>query len=424
VFIECGDKYLKNMSSKKYLIIVLGGLILISVLGIGLFWGGYKYGLSKLPSSEAVTSVTNKSADQPQGVDFSLFWDTWKAVQEKYVGRADLNAQKMVYGAISGMVNSLGDPYSVFLEPQKAKRFMEDVQGSFDGIGAEIGLRNGFITVVKPLQGSPALRAGLKSGDKVLKIDDKDTTNLSLDEAVSMIRGPKGTTVALMVLSLADTKPKEVKIIRDTISVPILTYEITKDNFLKVSLTEFSEDAGTKFNQMVRQLSGKEIKGMIFDLRGNPGGYLEVAQDIASYFIPEGQTVVIEDFGNGKKSKTYYSFGYKTFENIPMVVLIDEGSASASEILAGALRDDRGISLVGQKSFGKGSVQELSDLPGGSKLKVTIAKWLTPKGYSIADNGLEPDIKIDLTEEDVSAGKDPQMDKAVEVLNQAVGVRK
>ncbi len=412
------------MSSKKYLIIVLGGLILISVLGTGFFWGGYKYGLSKLPSSESVTSVANKNVGQVSGVDFSLFWDTWKDVQEKYVGRKNLDAQKMVYGAISGMVNSLGDPYSVFLEPQKAKKFMEDVQGSFDGIGAEIGLRNGFITVVKPLAGSPAVRAGLKSGDKILKIDGKDATTLSLDEAISMIRGPKGTIVTLTVLSLTDTKPKEIKITRDTISVPILTYEITKDNFLKASLTEFSEDAGTKFNQMVRQLSGKEVKGMILDLRSNPGGYLEVSQDIASYFIPEGQTIVVEDFGNGQANKTYRSFGYKTFENMPMVVLVDEGSASASEILAGALRDNRGISLVGKKTFGKGSVQELNDLPGGSKLKVTIARWLTPKGYSIAENGLEPDIKVELTEEDVTAGKDPQMDRAIEVLKQAANVSK
>jgi len=396
----------------------------MSVLGAGLFWGGYRHGLSKIPSSESITSVNNKDVDQVQGVDFSLFWDTWKAVQEKYVGRANLDPQKMVYGAISGMVNSLGDPYSVFLEPQKAKKFMEDVQGSFDGIGAEIGLRNGFITIVKPLVGSPALRAGLKVGDKVLKIDGKDITSLSLDEVISMIRGPKGTTVNLTVLSLSDAKSKEVKIIRDTINVPVLTYEITKDNFLKVNLTEFSEDAGIKFNQMVRQLNGKKISGMIFDLRSNPGGYLEVSQDIASYFIPEGQTVVVEDFGNGQENKTYRSFGYKTFENIPMVVLVDEGSASASEILAGALRDDRGISLVGKKTFGKGSVQELNDLPGGSKLKVTIAKWLTPKGYSIAENGLEPDIKVDLTEEDVASGKDPQMDKAIEVLKQAVGVSK
>lgn len=409
------------MFSKKYLIAIFGGLVLISVLGAGLFWGGYKYGLSKLPSSESITSVANKSINQAQGVDFSLFWDTWKAVQEKYVGRKNLDAQKMVYGAISGMVNSLGDPYSVFLEPQKAKKFMEDVQGSFDGIGAEIGLRNGFITVVKPLPSSPALRAGLKSGDKILKIDGKDVTSLSLDEAISMIRGVKGTTVTLTVLPLTDAKTKEVKITRDTISVPILTYEITKDNFLKASLTEFSEDAGTKFNQMVRQLSGKEVKGMILDLRSNPGGYLEVSQDIASYFIPEGQTIVVEDFGNGQANKTYRSFGYKTFENMPMVVLVDEGSASASEILAGALRDNRGISLVGKKTFGKGSVQELSDLPGGSKLKVTIAKWLTPKGYSIAENGLEPDIKVELTEEDVTAGKDPQMDRAIEVLKQAIG---
>jgi len=236
-----------------------------------------------------------------------------------------------------------------------------------------------------------------------------------------MIRGLKGTTVTLTVLSLTDAKTKkEVKITRDTIDIPVLTYEITKDNFLKASLTEFSEDAGTKFNQMVRQLSGKEVRGMILDLRSNPGGYLEVSQDIASYFIPEGQTIVVEDFGNGQTNKTYRSFGYKTFENMPMVVLVDEGSASASEILAGALRDNRGISLVGKKTFGKGSVQELNDLPGGSKLKITIAKWLTPKGYSIADNGLEPDIKIDLTEEDVTAGKDPQMDKAIEVLKQAV----
>lgn len=404
-------------SFKKYVLWVLVGVLVVG----GVAYGSYQYGLGQRPSIEFVQGVSGERINEPANVDFSLFWDAWRMVQQKYVNRTDLDPQKMVYGAIEGMLNSLGDPYTTFFDPAEAQRFMEDVSGSFEGIGAEIGLRNGVITIIKPLDNSPASKAGIKSGDVILKIDGKDISNFSLDSAVSAIRGPKGTEVTLSVLHTGANKPQDISIIRDTISSPTLTYSLSSDRILTITLSEFSSDVIQKFNDMARQFATNPPRGIILDLRDDPGGYLDVAQTVASYFIPEGQTIVTESFGNGEPDTVYRSYGYHIFENTPMVVLVNGGSASASEILAGALRDDRHITLIGEKTYGKGSVQELDDLAGGTKIKITVAKWLTPSGQSIMNNGLDPDIKVDLTDQDIQAGKDPQMDKAQQVLMQAIG---
>lgn len=392
--------------------------VIIVILLAGSFYGGFWYGKNSRPSIEKVSGVFNKETGKPDSIDFSLFWDSWTQIEEKFVNRSALDYQKMVYGAIDGMVKSLGDPYTAFFPPVESKKFSEDIKGSFDGIGAEIGMRKDILIVISPLEGSPAKKAGLLAGDQILKIDDKVTADLNVDEAVNLIRGAKGTQVTLAILREGWSDTKDYKITRDVINVPILKYEIKDIGGKKIAyiqLYEFTENAANEFTKKVNEILNSNAQGIVLDLRGNPGGYLEVAVDIASWFVDGGKLVVSEDFGNGNKNE-HTSYGYKKLATYPTVVLIDQGSASASEILAGALRDDNGIKLVGEKSFGKGSVQELENLRGGTSLKVTVAKWLTPSGHSIMEQGLEPDIQVGRTQEDVDAGRDPQLDKALEML--------
>jgi len=351
----------------------------------------------------------------PEELDFSLFWETYHKLQEKFVDKGKFDVQKMIYGAISGMVKSLGDPYTVFFPPEETKRFEEDVKGVFEGVGMEIGIKKGQLQVIAPLEGTPAQREGLRAGDKILEINGKSTIDITIDEAVNLIRGPMGTEVTLTIFREEWEKPKEIKIVRGVIEVPSIKWEIKDGDIVYLKIYQFFEKASLDFRQAAIEILSNPSQKIILDLRNNPGGYLEVAQDIAGWFFEPGKIVVVEDFGNGKKNE-YKSEGGGQFLDYKIVVLINEGTASGSEILAGALRDNRGILLIGEKSFGKGSVQELENLKGGSSLKITVAKWLTPKGQLITDVGLEPDIKVEMTDEDYEKGKDPQLDKAIEII--------
>jgi len=397
-------------SMKKYISIPIWIIFLAVVFGSGFFIGQ----ISR-PSIEKVEGLTNKELGQSTLIDFSLFWDAWHVIEKKYVDRDDLDRQNMIYGAIAGLLKSLDDPYSVFMEPEESKKFIDDMGGSFEGIGAEVGIRKGTLTIIAPLEGMPAQKAGLKAGDKVLKVDDTLTADLTLDEAVSLIRGQKGTEVILLITREEWDEAKEIKIIRDTIKIPIIKWEIKDDDIAYIQFYHFTENASKEFSKVVREILNSSVKGIVLDLRNNPGGYLETSVDIASWFLPRNEIVVIEDFGNGQDNK-YRSKGYGDLEDIPTVILINQGSASASEILAGALRDIKGIKIVGQKSFGKGSVQQLEKLKGGSSIKITVAKWLTPSGISIRDEGITPDIEVEITEEDIDEMRDPQLNKALELL--------
>jgi len=392
-------------NKKIILVLVIAG-ILIS-FGSGFFIG----------KKQVICKVC-----KPEEVDFSLFWEAYDRLQKKFVDPQRFSVQKMIYGAISGMISSLEDPYTIFLTKEDAKKFLEDVSGRFEGVGMEIGKKKGQLQVVAPLEGTPAQRAGLRPGDKILKINDTITADLTIDEAVSLIRGPRGTEVTLTIFREEWEIPKDIKIVRDIIEVPSLKWELRDisggEQIAYIKIYQFSERASFDFAGAAWEILNSPAKKIILDLRNNPGGYLEIAQDIAGWFLERGQIVVIEDFGGKREQKIYKAEGNEKFLQYPMVILINQGTASGSEILAGALRDNREIKLIGEKSFGKGSVQELEELSEGSTLKITVANWLTPQGKLITDKGLEPDIKVEMTEEDYEKERDPQLDKAIEVIKE------
>lgn len=351
----------------------------------------------------------------PEQVNMSLFWDVWNKATEAYIDSSKVDQQKMIYGAISGMVKSLGDPYTVFFSPEENKSFSDDVKGSFEGVGMEIGIKKNQLQVISPIEGTPAEKAGLRSGDKILKIDDLFTTDMTIEEAVSHIKGPKGSSVTLTIFRDGWNNTEEIKIIRDVIEVPSVKWE-QKGDIAYIKLSHFNENTAYKFFQISSEIQKSTAKKIVLDLRNNPGGYLEVAVNIAGWFLERNKIVTIEDFGGKQKEEVLKAYGNPIFLKYPTVVLINEGSASASEILAAALKENNNVTLVGMKSFGKGSVQELQNLPDGSSLKVTIAHWLTPKRNLINEKGIEPDIKVELNPDENTGVSDPQLEKALEII--------
>jgi carboxyl-terminal processing protease len=304
------------------------------------------------------------------------------------------------------------------MDPKENKEFGEDIDGTFEGIGAELGIKQGILTVVSPLKDSPAEKAGLRAGDKILKVDDESTENMSVDVAVSKIRGKDGTTVKLTIYRIdSEEKTKEIIVTRGVIKVDSVTFEMKENNVAYFNVVRFGDDTAIMFSRLMKEMP-KDAKSVVIDLRSNPGGYLDVAIDLASLMLPNGKTVVIEESGDGKR-KNFYSRGEDDFDGLKIAVLINEGSASAAEILAGALNDNKdNVTLVGKKSYGKGSVQELIELPGDTSVKITVARWLTPKGEQINKKGIEPEVEVELTEEDYNNNRDPQLDKALEIVSQ------
>jgi len=363
------------------------------------------------------TSITCKFCP-PEDLDFSLFWEAWHKIQEGYIKADEINVQELIYGAISGMVDSLEDPYTVFFNPEEAETFFEDVSGRFEGVGMEIGIKEGQLQVIAPLEGTPAQEAGLRPGDKIIAVDGASTMNITIEEAVHLIRGPKGTEVVLTIFRNEWKDSKEITVKRAVIKVPSIKWELLEDDIAYIKLYHFSERVDRDFKEAAIEILKSPAEKIILDLRSNPGGYLERSQDIAGWFLERGQVVVIEDFGGKQEQEIYKAEGGAEFLNYPMVILINQGSASASEILAAALQDNRGITLIGETSFGKGSVQLMENLTDGSSLKITVANWLTPNGNYITDMGLEPDIKVEMTEEDYNENRDPQLGKAIEILKE------
>lgn len=384
------------------------------------FYVGYNVGQDNAPPE--IVGVENMTAGQPENVDFSAFWRAWGVLEEKYVPASTssktISNEEKLYGAIKGLAASLGDPYTVFFPPVESKMFEADIRGNFEGVGMEVVAQEGAITVIAPLRGSPAERAGIQSGDKIIRIDEHDTANLSTEEAVQLIRGPKGSSVKLTVFR-ADNggQPFNLTIVRDVIDIPTIGTRKLENGIFLIELYNFSANSPNLFRAALREFIESDSDKLVLDLRGNPGGYLEAAIDMASWFLPSGRVVVREDFGGDKPERSYRSKGYDIFnDNLDFVILVDGGSASASEILAGALSEYGKAVLVGEKTFGKGSVQELVNITPNTSLKVTVARWLTPNGVSISESGITPDVLVKRTREDVEAGRDPQLDAAIELL--------
>lgn len=359
------------------------------------------------------------SAEPDANADLTDFWKAWNALQTNYVithASSTLpTAHERVLGAIQGLTAAYGDPYTVFFPPKEAKSFADNISGSFGGVGMEIDVKDGVLTVVAPLKGTPAEAAGVLAGDKIVQIDGASTEGMSTDLAVTKIRGTIGTDVKITVLR--DGKLIPISIKRDTIQVPETDDALDpKTGVYRIALYEFTANSAQLFDQAFTRFKQSGSKKLIVDLRQNPGGYLDAAVDIASHFLPKGTTIVTEDFAGKQTNQVHTSLGY---DDVPagtkIVVLVDGGSASASEILSGALQDNRVATIVGAQTFGKGSVQTLIPLDGGS-LKVTVARWITPDGHWIMGNGITPDIVVPVTQKDVTAKIDPQMARAVELL--------
>jgi carboxyl-terminal processing protease len=384
---------------------------IIIVIAAGAGYGGYYLGNS---------TVTTVERETPLDADFSLFWDAVEVIKKNYVDIDEVSDEKLLYGAIKGALRSLNDPYSVFFEPSDAQKFEEDIRGSFGGIGAEIGIRNNQLIIVAPLKGNPAEAAGLKAGDKILQIDNEGTTDMTVEEAVKLIRGEERTEIRLLIIREGWDEAREFKITRAIIIVPTLEWGV-KDDILLVQLQNFNANVPSLIYEAVLGGFLQNAKGMILDLRNNPGGYLDVAVNIAGWFLDRGAVVVKERFADGAV-REFRARGNAALRNFPVVIIINEGSASASEILAGALRDQRGIKLVGAKTFGKGTVQELETLKDGSVVKISIAEWLTPAGHTLNKKGITPDFEIKMDgenakrPEDVENKRDPQLEKAIEIL--------
>ncbi|MEI6280693.1 MAG: S41 family peptidase [bacterium] len=397
--------------TKRIAISVTFFLIILSfVLGIFI-------GKSNRPSIEKVIGISGKETAVSTLTDFSPFWKVWNTINEKYPSANKITDQNRVYGAISGLVGSLDDPYSVFFSPDEAKSFEDEIAGNFDGIGMEVGIKDKILTVIASLKDTPAYRSDIKSGDKILKIDKNVTSGLSIEEAIKLIRGPKGTSVTLTIFREGLTQPKEINITRDTINIPTLDTELRKDGIFVIKLYSFSANSSNLFRNAIKKFVDSGSDKLLLDLRGNPGGYLDSAVDMASWFLKGGKTIVTEDYGNNQAPEIFRSKGYDIFnDKLKFVVLIDGGSASASEILAGAMQDNGRAKLVGAKSFGKGSVQQVIDITPDTILKITVAKWLTPNGVSISEKGLTPDYIVEITQKDIDAKKDPQTEKAAQLL--------
>lgn len=401
------------------------GLFLALVLALGAFYSGLQVqavlamvngqtaGLWSFWSSAPVKAP-------PTEVDLSQFWEVWDLLDKRFIPASSsqpITTEDKINGAIAGLVSAYGDPYTVFLPPEDSAAFAEDISGNFSGVGMEVGLRDGVITIIAPLPDTPAFRAGLLAGDYIVKIDDESTEGMRIDEAVRKIRGERGTSVKLSIFREGELEPKDYIVTRDTINIPTVKTERVNDVFI-IRLYSFNALAETKMQAALNEYQRSGLNKLILDLRGNPGGYLQSAVTIAGHFLPAGKVVVRERSGDGSEDKLYRSQGRKVLDQTPdkFVVLLDNGSASASEILAGALREHGVATIVGVSSFGKGSVQELIPVKGASSLKVTVARWLTPNGLSISDGGLKPDIVINRTPQQRLAGEDPQNDAALRFL--------
>ena len=416
----------------------------VVLLALLLLAGGVGYQLGERNVSFGVSPdkrvILNTASPTGSSVDFALFWDVWSKLTHYYVDPTMIDVQKMVYGAISGMVSAVGDPYTSFFPPKENKQFKEDLGGAFEGIGAQLGLKEGRVVIVSPLKGTPAEAAGLKPSDIILKVDDADTAGWTVEEAVNKIRGPKGTKVKLTILRVTSADgPREISITRNTITIPSVTWwvkspsEVTEiksateaakirtssKRVAYIQITRFGDNTNADWDKAVDGVLAAQasapLSGLILDLRNNPGGYLEGAVYIGSDFIKNG--TIVSQVNSDKSRQDYTPEKKGRLYTMPVVVLVNKGSASAAEIVSGALRDARHAKLIGETTFGKGTVQTPFDLSGGSSVHITTGKWLLPSGSSISQKGLTPDIAVPISDT-AGATEDAQLARGIEALLQ------
>ena len=399
-------------------LIIFGSSLLLLAAGGGYWWGIHQVKL--LQGQPFQIQIERKLPEDKKGLNFSLFWEVWDRLNQNYLDKTELKPTEMILGAIKGMVASLGDPYTAFLPPEENKQVKEDLNGRFEGVGIELGYQDGNLSVIAPLKGMPAEKVGVRAGDLILKIGDKETGGMSLPEAVKLIRGPKNTTIELTLLHQGEKEPYLAAIVRATIIISSAEVEFD-GQVAHLRLTRFGDRTKDEWNQAVAQIKSRRssLSGLILDLRNNPGGYLSGAVFIASEFLPSdsesefGGVVVQQEFASGKR-ETFSVDRLGQLTSLPLVVLVNQGSASASEIVAGALQDYQRAKVVGTTTFGKGTIQEAQDLAGGSGLHITIARWLLPSGKSIKEMGIKPDYEVedDLATEEI----DEALEKAIAVL--------
>ncbi|MFA4999452.1 MAG: S41 family peptidase [Parcubacteria group bacterium] len=396
----------------KKKIIRVGSFALIGVFAAGaIFYGGYQAGYSQTKNIK-IEGVADINPGSDVKADFGVFWQAWAKIKESYLRAGDLSEQQMLYGAIKGLTENIGDPYTTFFSPDDAKKFEEDINGEFGGIGAELEERDGQVVVVAPLKGTPAEKAGLKPRDIIIKAGDTDLFGKTVQDAVKIIRGDPGTKIKLVVSREGVTGAIDIEITREVITLPVVEWEWKDENVAYVRVANFSQTAPLAFYNALREIAAENPRGMVLDLRNNPGGYLEVAVNLAGWFVNRGEVVVKERYASGEET-VFRSYGNSALKNLPTVVLVNSGTASAAEIMAGAMRDLNGTRLVGERTFGKGTVQTLEELKDGSMMKITVANWVTPGGHIIEESGLVPDVNIEPVED---TEIDTQLNKALEML--------
>lgn len=390
----------------------IGNILVVIFTVLAIFSFGFYSGVNYTgPELENVTK-----ANQDPNLNLQKYWNVWGKVQADYVDAEHINNDNAVYGSIKGLIDSLGDPYSSFLTPDETEIFQSTLNSELQGIGAEMTIEEGYLTVVSPLKDSPAEKAGLKPGDVIIAIDKVDSTEYSFIEAIENIRGPRGSKVILTVVREELNEPQDISIIRDKIELESVTSKVMDENIFYISINQFSDDTEKEFFEAVNDALLIDTKGIIIDLRFNGGGYLESAVNILGEFLENGLTGVVIESTASRDREALSVEGKQRLAGIPLVILINEGSASASEILAGALQDYGKAFLIGKTTYGKGSVQEVEVLPDGSSLRLTIAKWLTPNNRSIDHEGIAPDLEVEITEEDIANEYDSQLEKALEYL--------
>ena len=409
---EAENKEQKNIIEKLFSSVLPKAIFVILVFAFGI-WVGQNVALPFGTDRGPIFRILNKEAKNEIQVDFAPFWETWDKVTTDYLERTKLDPQKLLYGAISGMVDAIGDPYTVFLDPEQNREFELSLSGTYEGVGIELDVRDDQLIVVSPIEGAPAYKAGVAAGDKIVEIDGISTATLTIQEAVGKIRGEAGTSVLLKLKR--GKRGLDVKLTRAKITLKSVEFADLGGGVAKLKIIRFGDNTLSQWNEAAGKVVSGGFKKIVLDLRNNPGGRLDHSISIAGDFVEKGSVIVQQEDASGKR-KPFKSEKGGRLTGVEVVVLINKGSASASEIVAGALRDLRGVKLVGETTFGKGTIQTVTDIYKGAGLHITIAKWLTPNGTWVNQKGLKPDIKVKLTEKDIEVDRDPQLDKAKELL--------